>query len=80
MPRKLGHPIERRSWLVELDKEIAREPVDDFWPEVRCMISELMKSLVTLVATAGLSIRWGAERAPEPPALMSCRCGLRGNR
>jgi len=37
-----ANATEPRSWLVALDKEIAREPVDVFWPEVRRMISRLM--------------------------------------
>jgi hypothetical protein len=37
-----ANPTEPRGWLVALDKEIARQPVDVFWPEVRRMITRLM--------------------------------------
>jgi len=40
-----ANPTEPRSWLVTLDKEVARERVDVFWPEVRRMISRLMNRL-----------------------------------
>jgi hypothetical protein len=40
-----ANPIAKRKMLRALEKEIARQPVDVFWPEVRRMIPQLMNQL-----------------------------------
>jgi hypothetical protein len=37
-----ANPVARRKMLRALQKEIGRQPVDVFWPEVRRMTAQLM--------------------------------------